>query len=230
MAAVFVTAIVGVLGVVLGGRVLSGQAHDDQERRELRRFKYAGMVTVIVTAIGFEVRSRVTTSDWPDLLVFAGFTLALASFHFVWLPRILQRRFEAEMRDDPVRALARRRRERRGAIIGWTLGLGGAWVGLVLKLWLSPGDAVRLLQEEVFARMAVHDLSADDRLAMLKAAAQDGTAGGRIYDAHIAEVARSAGATVIVTDNRRHFLAALRHGIRVETPSEGLASLKHKRS
>ncbi|MBI3261519.1 MAG: PIN domain-containing protein [Acidobacteria bacterium] len=94
---------------------------------------------------------------------------------------------------------------------------------------LPPGDAVRLLQEEVFARMAVHDLSADDRLAMLKAAAQDGTAGGRIYDAHIAEVARSAGAGVIVTDNRRHFLAALRHGIRVETPTEFLASLKGRR-
>ncbi|MBI1874496.1 MAG: sigma-70 family RNA polymerase sigma factor [Acidobacteria bacterium] len=136
VAAVFVTAIVGVLGVVLGGRVLSGQAHDDQERRALRRFKYAGVATVIVTAIGFEVRSRVTQSDWPDLLVFAGFTLALATLHFVWLPRILRRRFEAEMRENPIRALAERRRERRGTIIGWTLGLGGAWVGLVLKLWL----------------------------------------------------------------------------------------------
>jgi len=62
-----------------------------------------------------------------------------------------------------------------------------------------------------------------------RAAAQDHTAGGRIYDAHIAEVARAAGAGVIVTDNRRHFLAALRHGIRVETPAEFLASLKGRR-
>ena len=135
-AAVFATAIVGVLGVVLGGRALLRQAHDDQERRELRRFKYASIATVIVTSIGFEFRSRVTKSDWPDLLVFAGFTLALASLHFVWLPRILRRRFEAEMREDPIRALARRQRERRGATIGWALGLGGAWVGLILKLWL----------------------------------------------------------------------------------------------
>jgi predicted nucleic acid-binding protein len=45
---------------------------------------------------------------------------------------------------------------------------------------------------------------------------------GRIYDAHIAEVACAAGARVIVTDNRRHFLSALRHGIRVETPTEFL--------
>lgn len=61
---------------------------------------------------------------------------------------------------------------------------------------------------------------------MLQAAARDGIAGGRIYDAHIAEVARSAGADVVVTDNRRHFLSALRYGMRVETPAEFLAGLK----
>ena len=126
----------GALGVVLGSRALFRQAHDDQERRELRRFTYASVATVIVTAVGFEVRSRVSRSAWLDLVVFAGFTLALASLHFVWLPRILRRRFEAEMRENPIRALVRRQRERRGATVGWTLGLGGAWVGLILKLWL----------------------------------------------------------------------------------------------
>ena len=93
---------------------------------------------------------------------------------------------------------------------------------------LSPDEAVRLLEEEVLARMAVHDLPSSDRLPMLHAAAREGTAGGRIYDAHIAETARAAGATVIVTDNRRHFLAALRHGIRVDTPADFVASLKKK--
>lgn len=136
VAAVFVTAIVGVLGVVLGSRALLRLAHDDQERRELRRFKYASAAAVVVTAIGFEFRSRVTRSDWPDLLIFAGFTLALALLHFVWLPRILRRRFEGEMCENPTRALARRQRERHGATIGWALGFGSAWVGLILKLWL----------------------------------------------------------------------------------------------
>jgi predicted nucleic acid-binding protein len=65
---------------------------------------------------------------------------------------------------------------------------------------------------------------------MLRAAARDGIAGGRVYDAHIAEIARSAGATVVVTDNRRHFLSALRHGLRVETPLEFLARLNAKRT
>ena len=91
---------------------------------------------------------------------------------------------------------------------------------------VAPGDAVVLLQEEVFARMAVHDLPSGDRLAMLRAAARDALVGGRIYDAHIAEVARAAGATVVVTDNRRHFLSALRYGLRVETPAEFVAALR----
>ena len=87
-----------------------------------------------------------------------------------------------------------------------------------------------MLEQEVFSRMAVHDLPASDRLPMLRAAARDAIAGGRIHDAHIAEVARAVGATVVVTDNRRHFLSALRYGIRVETTAEFLGGLKGKRS
>jgi predicted nucleic acid-binding protein len=94
---------------------------------------------------------------------------------------------------------------------------------------LAPADAANLVQEEIFGRMTVHDVPPGDRLAFLRTAGQDGTTGGRIYDAHIAEVARAAGAKVVVTDNRRHFLAALRYGIRVETPPEFLAALKSQR-
>ena len=91
---------------------------------------------------------------------------------------------------------------------------------------LSPADATTLIEEEVFARMAVQDLPASERLQMLRAAARDGIAGGRIYDSHIAEIARAAGAAVVVTDNRRHFLSALRYDMRVETPQEFMAGLK----
>jgi predicted nucleic acid-binding protein len=94
---------------------------------------------------------------------------------------------------------------------------------------LAPTDALLLLEEEVFARMAVHDLPVSDRVPLLRAAARDRLAGGRIYDAHIAEVARAAGADVVVTDNRRHFVSALRYGLRVETPTEFAAGLKGKR-
>lgn len=94
---------------------------------------------------------------------------------------------------------------------------------------LTTADAARLIEEEVFGRMSVHDLPAGDRLTLLRSAAIDGMTGGRIYDAHIAEIARAAQAHVIVTDNRRHFVASLRHGMRVETPSEFLAGLKRAR-
>ena len=95
---------------------------------------------------------------------------------------------------------------------------------------LTPSDAALLLQSEVFSRMAVHDLPASARAPMLQAAAGDGIAGGRIYDTHIAEIARAAGANVVVTDNRRHFLTALRHGMRVETPAEFVAAFRQKPS
>jgi len=91
---------------------------------------------------------------------------------------------------------------------------------------VSPADAVTLLEEEVFGRMAIHDLPAADRLSMIRGAAHDAIAGGRIYDCHIADLARAASARVVVTDNRRHFLSALRYDLRVETPDEFLANLK----
>jgi hypothetical protein len=52
-------------------------------------------------------------------------------------------------------------------------------------------------------------------LSLVTASLADG-----IHDAHIAEVARSAAAAVVVTDNRRRFLSALRYDMRVETPTE----------
>ena len=91
---------------------------------------------------------------------------------------------------------------------------------------LDPADATRLLEEEILNRMPVQDLPPADRTRMLRLMADDRITGGRIYDAHVAEVARAAGARVIVTDNRRHFLSALRHGIRVETPTEFLPTTR----
>jgi predicted nucleic acid-binding protein len=91
---------------------------------------------------------------------------------------------------------------------------------------LSAANAAMLLQDEVFERMTVHDLPGRDRLPMLQIAARDSVIGGRVYDTHIAEVARAIGASVVVTDNRRHFISALRYGMRVETPAEFLAETK----
>jgi hypothetical protein len=49
---------------------------------------------------------------------------------------------------------------------------------------IAPADALTLLEEEVFARMAVHELPASHRLPMLRAAAHDAVAGGHLRFAH----------------------------------------------
>ena len=93
----------------------------------------------------------------------------------------------------------------------------------------APVDAALLLHDEVLERINVHDLPQRDRLPMLQAAGRDGVPGGRIYDTHIADVARSIAADVVITDNRRHFISALRFGMRVETPTEFIAGMKNPR-
>ena len=85
---------------------------------------------------------------------------------------------------------------------------------------LSPADALSLLEEEVLARLEIRDLPSRSRAPLLRAAAAEGVAGGRVYDAHIGEIARVAGAAVVVTQNRRHFAPLLRHGLRVLTAEE----------
>jgi len=125
-------------------------------------------------------------------------------------------------------AVAERRIEKPGTAWHCCLEFFSVATRLPAEYRLTPGDAVALLEKEILGRMAVHDLPAAERMTMLRAAARDAVAGGRIYDAHIAEIARAAGAAVVVTDNRRHFLSALRFGLRVETPAEFAASLKKR--
>jgi predicted nucleic acid-binding protein len=85
---------------------------------------------------------------------------------------------------------------------------------------LDPETALRFLREEIFARFSVYDLPAEQREEFLVSTIGEGTRGGRIYDAHIAEIARQAGARLVATENRRHFTPLLRHGIRVLVSQE----------
>lgn len=67
----------------------------------------------------------------------AGFGVMMLAFwvaHFVWLPRITRRRYEAEFAEDPVGAAAAHRRRRLQARLGFGIGalLGGA---AVLASW-----------------------------------------------------------------------------------------------
>jgi len=85
---------------------------------------------------------------------------------------------------------------------------------------LAPADALTLIEQELMARFEVHELPKGQRKALFRSAAQDRVIGGRIYDSHIAEIARAAGAAIVVTENRRDFLALLRYGIRVLSHDE----------
>ena len=87
-------------------------------------------------------------------------------------------------------------------------------------LRLEPELAKRLIDEEILGRFQVYDLPSESRSRFLADAAGNRVTGGRIYDAHIAEIARLAGARVVVTDNQRHFVVLQRHGIRVRSGAE----------
>jgi predicted nucleic acid-binding protein len=97
------------------------------------------------------------------------------------------------------------------------------------ELRLTPADAFRLIETEILARMRVDQLPSGSFAEFLRAAAREPTVGGRIYDAHIAEVARTGKARVVVTDNRRHFASLMRHGIRVLTIDECASEIRKGR-
>ena len=79
---------------------------------------------------------------------------------------------------------------------------------------LSPLQT-RMILADLIPRFHVEQLPADEQLAFLESAAGERAAGGRIYDAHIAEIARHSGVHTVVTDNRRHFGILMKHGVRV---------------
>ena len=85
---------------------------------------------------------------------------------------------------------------------------------------LPPNDAWRLIDEEILGRLAVHQLPDADRRSFLGAVAEERIVGGRIYDVHIAEIARRVRVGVVVTDNVRHFTGLARHGVRVASAAE----------
>lgn len=81
-------------------------------------------------------------------------------------------------------------------------------------------DALCLLESQILPRFHVYELPEDARAAFLRSIEIEQVTGGRIYDAHIAEIARSTGARTVVTGNRRHFASLLRYQVEVVTAEE----------
>lgn len=96
---------------------------------------------------------------------------------------------------------------------------------LPLEMRLTAAEAWQLVDSNVVRRLRVLQLPDRQTAPFLSAAAAEGISGGRIYDAHIAEVACFGGAKTVITDNRRHFATLLRRGIRVLTTNAAAAAL-----
>lgn len=84
---------------------------------------------------------------------------------------------------------------------------------------LSPQQASTILSE-ILSTFHIEQLRAGARESFIETAPDERVAGGRIYDAHIAEIARGAGAGMVVTDNRRHFTSLMKYGIRILSSAE----------
>jgi hypothetical protein len=103
----------------------------------LRRFEAASVGLVMATAIAFPTAWVLTGSRLSPVVTFVLFVAGLGGLHAFWLPRIVGERHAAEMIEAPTRAREARARERRAAILGWTLGLLSGAGGLIAGLWLS---------------------------------------------------------------------------------------------
>ena len=144
----------------------------------------------------------------------------------VLLPGLIDLGPEAEAAQSILDAVAWRRLARPHTAWHCCLEFYSVSTRLPEEFRLAPGDALRLIEEEILARFEVHDLPAARRRPFLQSAARDRVIGGRVYDAHIGEVARLAGARVLVTDNREHFSALARHGVRVVSAKEFAAEIE----
>jgi RNA polymerase sigma factor (sigma-70 family) len=124
----------GIVGITLGLRHLERTPYDDEERRALGGLKLVAILTAVGGALGIRAGLYVTHSAVGPSVAYAVFIASLLVIYEVWLPRILRRRHDAEMRADPIPARRRRRRERILKMIGWTVGTLSGGIGLALGL------------------------------------------------------------------------------------------------
>lgn len=116
----------GLAGVLHGTRDLLRQARDERERRGVIGVGLACMIAMMVFLSAILARPTPETAT-------AGFVFMMAVFlvaHFVWLPRVMARRWAAELEEEGAAAAARHRLFRMRARLGFGLGtlLGGSAV------------------------------------------------------------------------------------------------------
>ena len=84
---------------------------------------------------------------------------------------------------------------------------------------ISPADALALLEGNFMAPAGVVALTAPGYRQLLRRAASESVAGGRIYDGVIAACALRAKASAFLTFNAGHFADLSAAGLKVVTPS-----------
>ncbi len=85
--------------------------------------------------------------------------------------------------------------------------------------------AQQFVDEEIMGRLEIRILSQTDHKSFIRTLAQERIRGGRIYDYHIGRIALTSSASVIVTENTRHFFGFERQGLPVLTPQEYLEAV-----
>jgi RNA polymerase sigma factor (sigma-70 family) len=129
-------ALAGVAGVIFGLRPLERTNFDERERRELRRFKAAAIISVVLAAAGFTFTAHLRPHWFWMWMVYLPFAIALSYLYRFRLPRILERRFAAERAIDPT-AEARQRRQRRLSLIGLIVGVTSGAVAVLLGIMMA---------------------------------------------------------------------------------------------
>lgn len=115
--------VLGWFGVLMGMRYLEPWL-DEQEARELRRFRNSVLAIVTIAAVAIALR---TESPWRLLVTVQTTYLAIGLLYGLWLPRILDRRMAWEKSVNP-EAAKQSRRQWMWATIGRAVGaaIGGA--------------------------------------------------------------------------------------------------------
>lgn len=88
---------------------------------------------------------------------------------------------------------------------------------------ISPDDVLLLLEDYVFDRIKILQLPGKAIRPFLRKSALGEIRGGRLYDAHIGEIANAHGVEAVVTENPRDFALLLQNGIPVMRASEFIA-------
>jgi RNA polymerase sigma factor (sigma-70 family) len=131
-------AIIGGGGVAFGLRSYTRRARDEQERRDLRRFRAIAMTIVCVAVTGLGVSRELTGSVLAPIVTYLAFMTSMAVLYLWWLPRIIERRLAQDRLTDPDAARRQRSHRIRG-IIGFALGSLTGGAALVAGLMRASG-------------------------------------------------------------------------------------------